>query len=409
MYSLKVRNEKLMGAIISLSCKSRFYFEMLTYCDFKEVEHSGFAMSIRIKRKGSFELAYNPAYIELWNESQIHFTLIHEIQHALSNHMQRAMLLSLELERANVANDMIINTNISEQFKLQRPTGELDGKVQDIGVFIPKEYEGERISEPLYDWLLQKYPPVKMKVMQIKIGNQKGESVDVFMDKNGNIYIDQEKVKEECGIKDEVSQEVKDSIIRDVIERCQARGLLSGSEQEQLDKIRRSKKNYLNEIKTVLSSMMGAAKSSSWKTFSRKYDLAPGYHRIKHEFNVILDVSGSMMGLFERALSYIFHHDIVVNLIQCDTEVQGFKQCIHLSDIQKIKIKGLGGTTLQPGIQYVIQHRHLSKLPLLLLTDGYCDSLDFDQLNQKALIISVGEKVPISGSKQVKQIVIAKE
>jgi len=406
MYSLKVQNEKLMDAIISLSRRSRFYFEMLTYCDFREIKSSDFFMGIYVRKRGNMELAYNPAYVDSWSEEQIHFILIHEIQHFLSNHQQRATLLGMDRRMSNIAADMIINSNIAEQTKLSCPSMMVEGKMKGVGCFLPSDYDGEKVVEPLYDWLQKNDQRFTQQTIHLKISNQEGKDVNVTIDGKGNIHIDKDAMDEANGVGNEVSDEMKDTIIKEMVERCQARGLLSGSEEAQLQAIRRAKKNYLHVIKTVLSEMMGAMKSSSWKTFSRKYDLAPGFHRVRHEFNVVLDVSGSMSGLFERVLSYIFYHDITVNLIQCDTVVQAVKRCHLVSDIQKTKIKGLGGTTLQPALNFIAQDRTYHKFPTLVLTDGYCDTLNFDALSHTAMIITARTEVQVSGSKKVRQVVV---
>ena len=68
-------------------------------------------------------------------------------------------------------------------------------------------------------------------------------------------------------------------------------------------------------------------------------------------------------------------------------------------------IKGLGGTVLQPGIDYISDNYNLYNT--VILTDGYTDSLDLSELN-KVLIISTDSNCPIKNKpkKKLKQIII---
>ena len=125
----------------------------------------------------------------------------------------------------------------------------------------------------------------------------------------------------------------------------------------------------------------------------------------------MLDTSGSMGGDFEKVLTYIFQNDIEINLIQCDTEIKKITKIKSMNDLQKMEIKGLGGTTLQPGLNYIADPKNkLHALNTVILTDGYTDSLDFREIKTYTLILSISEKCPIGHNNgKVKQIIIDKE
>jgi predicted metal-dependent peptidase len=73
-----------------------------------------------------------------------------------------------------------------------------------------------------------------------------------------------------------------------------------------------------------------------------------------------------------------------------------------------MKILGLGGTVLQPAIDYVVEN--FNEFNTVVLTDGYCDSLDLSRVKGKVLMVSIGTKVPITRSNgKVKQIMVEKE
>jgi predicted metal-dependent peptidase len=114
-----------------------------------------------------------------------------------------------------------------------------------------------------------------------------------------------------------------------------------------------------------------------------------------------------MMGLHEKVLSYCNQNDIEAIYIQGDTEVKQEMKIKSKKDLKKIKIKGCGGTTLQPIIDRAVEK--YNKYPMVLLTDGYTDNLDFSKVKDKVLIISCGTMVPVIGSKKVRQIIVDRE
>jgi predicted metal-dependent peptidase len=117
-----------------------------------------------------------------------------------------------------------------------------------------------------------------------------------------------------------------------------------------------------------------------------------------------------MGGDFEKVLSYIFQNDIEINMIQCDTEVKSYVLIKQKSELEKMKIQGLGGTALSPGLQYIANDKMLNKNNTVILTDGYCDHLDFTGVKGKVLILSTGTECPTlkNNLSNVKQIIIEK-
>ncbi len=130
-----------------------------------------------------------------------------------------------------------------------------------------------------------------------------------------------------------------------------------------------------------------------------------GSRKVKTKINCILDTSGSMGGTFERVLSYIYRNDIEVNLIEADTEVKWIQNIKSKKKLETLVIKGLGGTILQPAIDLVSEK--FNEYNTVVLTDGYCDSLDLSKIRGRVLMISIGVKVPISRTNnKVKQIMV---
>lgn len=371
---------------------------------------------------------YNPDFIEGLNEKQVAFLVIHELFHLLFNHPKRGKGYNHEL--ANIAMDMIINELILE-------------KHENVSEFIPNlivmdsNYENERIFEILYDWLNKKHEEWKEKhgddnkekVIEDLLGE--GSKVVDGGDSGGDNKQKREKENKDLGIDDstrkifenhcqgfdehfwdDVPDEIKKEIIRKQVENLKARGLVGANEEYILSKlIKKSNNNFLRMLKRNVSNLKGFSKVKSIrKPNRREIDGIKGKNKYSNLINCILDTSGSMNGQFEIILSEIFKDDYQINLIQCDISVKNFIKIQNKNELKKMKIKGLGGTTLQPGIDYINSHKGLKGNNLVVLTDGYTDSLDFSKIkSNKVLILTTSAECPIASGKNVKQIVVEKK
>ncbi|NDF16368.1 MAG: hypothetical protein EB079_00160 [Verrucomicrobia bacterium] len=197
-----------------------------------------------------------------------------------------------------------------------------------------------------------------------------------------------------------------------LLERLAARGLSSGNIEQTLNKLRKKRKDYLKEIKRAISNVIfGTIKQRTIVKPNRKQISGlKGNRKVKTKINVGLDTSGSMggQGTFERVLSYVYRNDIEINFMESDTQVKWVQNIKSKKQLESIPIKGLGGTCLQPMIDYIVENHN--DCNSVLLTDGYTDTLDFSKVKGKVLIISVGVKCPLSGTNsRVKQIVLEGE
>lgn len=237
-----------------------------------------------------------------------------------------------------------------------------------------------------------------------------GDSLDtwskeqIFEDlENGNgEYLDKH-------ISDEVPEELRDAMVKDVMERLAARGLSAGNIETTLNKLRKKRKDYLKEIKRAVSNMIfGTTKERTIVKPNRKgISGLKGNRKVKTKINVGLDTSGSMggQGTFEKILNYVYRNDIEINFMESDTEIKWVQNIKSKRQLESIPIKGLGGTCMQPIIDYIVEHHN--DCNSVLLTDGHTDTLDFSKVKGKFLIISVGVKCPIGRTNgKVKQIII---
>jgi predicted metal-dependent peptidase len=222
------------------------------------------------------------------------------------------------------------------------------------------------------------------------------------LDKNKGQYLDEH-------ISDEVPEEMRDSVVKEAIERLRSRGHESGNVEKTLNKLRVQKKDYLKHIKRSISNIIFGTKKLKTivKPNRRQISGMKGNRKVKTKINVGLDVSGSMggQGTFERVLSYVYRNDIEINFMESDTEVKWVKTLKSKKQLSSVPIVGLGGTELQGMINHIVDN--YNQYNTVLLTDGYTDTLDFSRVKGKVLIISVGVECPISHSNgKIKQIVL---
>lgn len=119
-------------------------------------------------------------------------------------------------------------------------------------------------------------------------------------------------------------------------------------------------------------------------------------------FGVLLDTSGSMdRSLLAAALGSIASYAEVrdvdhVRVVFCDAAAydQGIMDPADIAGT--VKVRGRGGTKLQPGIDLLDEdERFLKDAPLLIITDGACDRLNLRGRNH-AFLIPAGSRLPFA-------------
>lgn len=418
--------------LIDLQVNLPYYGNFLLFMSFHERKDLK-TCAVNITSQG-MNFYYNTEFLDGKTQKEVNFIVIHEIFHLLWSHPKRTISGQYEHRLANIAQDMIINhiiwSDISRDF-VQLPKNE-EGK--NMTLFIPKEYKGSLIFEELYEWLRDARDK-RNEERKRGGGNQpsngnggrnndygpygrmpsnrerdQNETIDTYsldhifdnIDNSDGMYLDQH-------LGDEVPEEMRDAVVKDIMDRLQARGFESGNVTESLSKLRKKRKDYLSYIKRCLSNQIfGSKKQKTIVKPNRRNILGlKGNRKVKTKITAILDTSGSMGGTFERILSYIYRNDIEVNLIEADTSVKWIQNIKNKRQLETTVIKGGGGTILQPAIDYVADH--FNDTNLVVLTDGYCDNLNLSRINGNILMISIGDKVPISKTNgKVKQILVEK-
>lgn len=126
-------------------------------------------------------------------------------------------------------------------------------------------------------------------------------------------------------------------------------------------------------------------------------------------FAVVLDTSGSMdRKLLAKGLGAITSYSLArevdaVRLVFCDAAPydQGFVRPEEIAE--RVKVKGRGGTVLQPGLDLLDKDPAFPKTgPVLIITDGYCDVLRVRR--EHAFLMPAGSILPFSAQGPVFRI-----
>ena len=433
----------------------QFYAEFLLSLNQFEDNERIPTMAVNVTRNGC-NLYYNTEFIDKLTDGELTFVLIHECFHLLFDHQRRGIHYNKNF--SNIIMDMIINTiimtdvvrskhlsGVRSSFVTQvydhsefLPTGEKNPTFNKPWLLaIPKQYSDEDVFENLYAYSKDEYSEFKKRVSKlnidienIKLVDENNEPIDVFGEFGYGMfgrydvecpsldYIFSQMLKNpslsdllmDVHLEDEVDADTKSAKIKEIIEKLKNRGLCTSDVEQTLGKLRKKKRDHLKEIKKhISSSIMGSKKLKNINRPNR-FDIEglKGNKKYATKINCILDTSGSMNDCFDNVLSYIFNNDITINLIQIDCEIKSIETIKNKTQLQKLKIKGLGGTTLQPAIEHISQTK-LNIFNTVILTDGYTDTLDFSNIKGKVLIVTTGETPPIkNGGRSVKIIRVEK-
>jgi predicted metal-dependent peptidase len=432
---IKNIHPKLLNGIQHMIIKDNlglpYYGEYNLYINFCHQESVG-TCGVNVTRNG-MNFYYSEKFLDRLTQEEVNFIILHEDFHLIFDHPQRTVNGGYDRKLANIVQDMIINHIIVEE--IQKPMIDKNINFVDIpkdedgktmALFVPKEYTGKLVFEELYNWMLeQKEEHDKNKSSENSQDKEEGNSEDGYGpnakdpgNEDGTIdnpslsdifdNLDQESEYLDKHLADEVSKELRDTITKEVRDKLKGRGLESAEVQSILGKLIKKRKDYLKDIKRSVSNIIFGSKKS--KTISRpnrrQIKGLKGNRKNQSKINVILDVSGSMSGLMERVLNYVYQNDIIINMIQADTKVNKFEVIKNKKDLDNLEVVGFGGTVMQPSFDYVSEK--LNKYNTVLLTDGYTDTLDLSNIKGNVLIISAGTKSPISNNPKgrLKQIII---
>lgn len=359
---------------------------------------------------------YNKKFLEKQTDQQLKYLLIHELYHMLFRHGKRT---TEEHDRnlSWVSKDMIINYLIDTHYSAYvKPINDPPPayKLASRPVYHKEDFEDPRLALSL---LRQGSKP----------GDESGCVIDpeyLELVKKGEAALVWEqlykflKEKQKDGGKpsfdehenlSEEQEELLKRVVKEVSEKAkqmsQGRGGMPRHVGEHLELLlKTSKTNNIREIARATAALRGFVKEPSYRRPNRKVEGVKGHKRTGHAITVLHDWSGSMYGRHERVLSEIFRDGYELMFVGGDTGVMHVQKVTRKEQLKTIVQQG-DGTELMPSIQQIAADSKLNRNPLLILTDGETDTLDFTSFPQKVLILSVNKECPVVG-RPVKQILI---
>lgn len=418
-----------------------FYGEFALFMSFYKSEDVP-TCAVNVSSRGTPRFYWNKEFVEKQDQKSMNFLIIHEEMHLLLDHVQRS--IGYDDRFSNIAEDMIINQIIWEDIivngtndsrnKLKMP---VDKYGNNIGVLIPRRYQGKDSFHELYKWVKEDYERWEAGEDIREEGEQTGilhgdygKYARPINDGDGTIvepemYALHQRYKDVYNSKgqtldthinddgDCADENVKRQVVDNIVTSIFNRGITQGdSIIETLRKLKENKKDYLKKIKRNITNeiMEGKKGKTITKPNRKQIQGIKGKKKYKQKINAILDSSGSMQGHFDKTLSFIFQSDISINLIQVDAEVQDVIEIKNKNELNKMDIKGLGGTIISPGLRLIANDSNLNKYNTVILTDGMTDELDVSGVKGNILIISHGQYCPIGHSNgKVNQILIEDE
>ena len=319
-------------------------------------------MSIRIAAVSSSmrEIYINPT--AGLSESECRFVIAHEILHAALRHDARHEWRDAYLW--NVACDFVVNSWLIE----------MDIGNPPAGVLYDEQFKGLS-AEEVYDRIVKDMRLFrKLATLRgVGLGDMLGESDDMKAD------IDLDEFYRRA-----ISQGLE-------YHKEQGRGYLPAGLVEEIRALSHPPIPWDVELARWFDGFFPPIeKTRSYARPSRRQSSTPDIPRpnwiISRElldrrtFGVLLDTSGSMdRALLATALGAIASYSIArdvpaVRVIFCDAEAydQGYMQPEDIAGT--VKIRGRGGTVLQPGIEILKKSEDFPKeAPLLIITDAKCE------------------------------------
>jgi len=218
---------------------------------------------------------------------------------------------------------------------------------------------------------------------------------------------DHSKLSKNSSKMSETESKVIENLVENIVNNIKNRGLMTANNEKFINNLKKSKKNYLKKIKNLVSNNLFGSKIKKSYTRLNRYGLKglKGDKSYSTKIYVILDTSGSMSN-FNKLFGFIFHNGYEIEIIQIDTEIKNITKLKNINGLKKVKVHGGGGTVIQPAFDYLLKHK-LNKNGVLLLTDGFTDTLDLHKF-KSVLILSTDKKCPVKSNNNVKQIVIPK-
>lgn len=410
-----IKSDLLLGAIQELQYDANPFWGMFaTYFAYEEIDMGKqFIAGVSI-HNGLMRFAYNAKAFDTFCKGDRRIAkgvVIHECMHILFKHYKRGENRNHKL--FNVAADMLINTLIQSDM----------GITIEGGLYLPPDYPSDRVknTESVYEWLLENKNQDDNDGNNGKCdgdcANCKAEKSDSESDSHCEKMFDNH---DELNKKDdennsgdgkgnggddegdegkiENDEDINDITVNDIVNGMKNRGV-TPSKSVDTAMVIEKKQNKVNDVKRVFDSI----KHTFGRTYTkpnRRHNSLKGKFSESYRINVIADVSGSLYSDLDKYMGYVVSPKCIVRCLQCDTDIRDDRLIKTVRDWQKLSKHGGGGTIIQPAIDRLIESKE-SQYPLIIITDGYTDRLDFTQYKGVVTILTTSTKPPMVGNAKV--------
>ncbi len=365
-----IESEKLKNAIISMQTHSEFAYYGYFACYFnfihdKKMNASAGVLAKKRNEKVILNFYYNIEKIneEFVSQDDMKLLVIHEINHILLNHCERIGKRNKHL--SNIAQDMLINDDIYNSFNIS------NNKLY----YIPEDYNGKKVFEELYNYLHKHAKKINVSFSEL------------------SKYIDGKQLDKHFDDGD-VSESKKKQIkkqLYNIHKRLKERGLDGTNISSKSFNFVRKRNTKLSVLKKTFQRGLNVRRT--YKTPNRKHSKLKGKEKNNKEINLLIDTSGSFFDEIDYYMSYVVNQKMKINLYQCDTDVTSVFEIKSKGDWKKIKKEGCGGTIIQKGINYIINKKEHNK-PLVVITDGECEDLNFNNYKGYSIILIPEDRNP---------------
>ena len=311
-------------------------------------------MGVRIV-EGAVDCLYYPPFVESLSVAEVAAVVQHEVEHVVRLHCVRQV--GFDHEIFNIAADMCVNGSKSLP-RIGIASDESNRPVipfRDEIVWIPQYWQPDLTAEQYYDRI---------------IAEQKGpDSICRY----GTTLDDH-------AVWDQSSADLEEarSAVRTLVAEAVARdpGSIPGHLTEAVHRLGQPMVSWVRLLRQHVGRHLGGRRRTLARASRRRQEFGvPGVsRRAGATINVVTDTSGSVS---PRLLEQFFGEiDAIssrarVHVLQWDHAFQGYER-YRRNDWRKFKIKGRGGTDMAAPFDWLVEHRKIADVQILL-TDGFCN------------------------------------
>ena len=335
--------------------------------------------------------AISPALSEIYINSAYHldaeemrFVMAHEFLHAALRHDARQEWRDEYLW--NVACDYVINQWLTEMEVGERPEG----------LLYDEQFKGMN-AEAIYDRIVTDMRTYRKLATLRGVGL--GDILPGRRDPSGDVDLDAFYRRALAQGLSYHQEQGRGTLPEGLIEEIRA---LSHPPIPWDVELARWFDEHFTPVEKIRSYARPSRRQSSTPDIPRPYWVASQASLDGRTFGVVLDTSGSMQrGLLATALgaiaSYSAARDVpAARVVFCDADAYDAGYMKPEDIAGTVKVKGRGGTVLQPGIDLLLESEDFpSDAPILIITDGMCDRIVLHG-REHAFLVPQGANLPFA-------------